>query len=44
MLFSTGRMDAADADGFVEVPLPTFGSDEIRVMKERENDENPPPD
>ena len=44
VLFSTGRMDAADAEGFVEIPLPTYGSDDIRAMKERENDENPPPD
>ena len=44
MLFSTGRMDAADADGFVEIPLPTYGSGDIRTIKEMENDENPPPD
>ena len=44
VLFSTGRMDAADADGFVEIPLPTYGSGDIRAMKEMENDENPPPD
>ena len=43
VLFSTGRMNAADADGFVEIPLPTYGSDDIRAMKEMENDENPPP-
>ena len=32
-------MDAADADGFVEIPLPTYGSGDIRAIKEMENDE-----
>ena len=44
VLFSTGRMDVVDADGFVEIPLPTYGSEEIRAMKEMQNDENPPPE